>query len=27
MEMFDHYVYGLLTPKGHEIYKLYKQEN
>ena len=27
MEMFDHYVYGLLTPKGLELFKKYKQEN
>jgi AcrR family transcriptional regulator len=27
MEMFDHYVYGLLTEKGNELYEKYKQEN
>lgn len=27
MEMFDHYVYGLLTTKGQELYNHYKQEN
>jgi len=26
VEMFDHYIYGLLTDKGHELYKQYKNE-
>jgi len=27
MQMFDHYIYGLLTAKGHKLYEKYKQEN
>ena len=27
MQMFDHYVYGLLTAKGLKLYEKYKQEN
>lgn len=27
MQMFDHYVYGLLTAKGLTLYEKYKQEN
>lgn len=27
MQMFDHYVYGLLTSKGIKLYEKYKKEN
>lgn len=27
MQMFDHYVYGLLTAKGLKLYEKYKKEN
>ena len=27
MQMFDHYVYGLLTSKGLKLYEKYKKEN
>ena len=27
MQMFDHYVYGLLTTKGLKLYEKYKKEN
>jgi AcrR family transcriptional regulator len=27
MQIFDHYVYGLLTTRGLKLYKKYKQEN
>ncbi len=27
VQMFDHFVYGLLTAKGHLLYEKYKQEN